>query len=166
MFYFLKLYIYFYLVGSRFNVRVYGILVHNDAVLVSDEYIKKNKITKFPGGGLEFGEGTRECLVREFKEELNLEVRVTEHFFTTDFYVASSFDPNSQVISIYYFVEAEAGDLVFETSTSPHNYQLKEGAQSFRWLPVARLKDTDFTLIIDRKVGELLMKKWSDTLNL
>ena len=44
-----------------FNIRVYGILI-NDAkqVLVSDEYIRGTYITKFPGGGLEFGEGTRD----------------------------------------------------------------------------------------------------------
>ncbi len=88
--------------GKKFNVRVYGILIHDKSVLLSDEYIKKNKITKFPGGGLEFGEGTKDCLVREFKEELNLDIEITEHFYTTDFYVASSFDTNSQVISIYY----------------------------------------------------------------
>jgi 8-oxo-dGTP diphosphatase len=60
----------------RFNVRVYGILIHEENVLVSDEYIKGKFITKFPGGGLEFGEGTLDCVVREFKEELGLDVEV------------------------------------------------------------------------------------------
>src|SRR6476660_4427882 len=119
--------------GKRFNVRVYGLLLHNDAVLVSDEFIKGNRITKFPGGGLEFGEGTRECLAREFMEELKLSVSVTEHFYTTDFYVASSFDSNSQVISIYYMVEP-LEKMTFKTSTALHNYEKKEGAQAFRWI--------------------------------
>lgn len=143
--------------AKHFNVRVYGILIDKSRVLVSDEYIKRNKITKFPGGGLEFGEGTRDCLIREFKEELDLDIDVTEHFYTTDFYVASAFDPNSQVISIYYLVSA-IGETRFVTSENPHNYEKKEGAQSFRWIPLDHLKESDFTLIIDRKVGELLMK--------
>ena len=146
--------------GKNFNVRVYGILIQNDAILVSDEYIKGNKITKFPGGGLEFGEGTRDCLVREFNEELGLNIEVGDHFYTTDFYVTSSFDTKSQVISIYYTVKA-LSDLNFNVSISAHNYENKEGAQSMRWIKFADLKESDFTLIIDRKVAELLIKKFA-----
>ena len=60
------------------NVRVYGILIHENKLLVSDEYIKGMKITKLPGGGLEHGEGTIDCLKREFKEELNLDVEIID----------------------------------------------------------------------------------------
>ncbi len=143
---------------NRFNIRVYGILINNGQLLVSDEYIKKNKITKFPGGGLEFGEGPKDCLIREFREELNLSIEVIEHFYTTDFYVTSSFDTNSQIISIYYVV-CPNEKMDFKVSNSPHNYENKEGAQSLRWIKLSELKDTDFSLIIDRKVGEMLMKR-------
>lgn len=143
--------------AKKFNVRVYGILIENGALLVSDEYIKKNKITKLPGGGLEFGEGTVDCLIREFKEELDLDVEVTGHFYTTDFYVASAFDPSSQVISIYYTVRS-LSPATYKTAEEPHSYEKKEGAQSLRWIKLSDLKDTDFTLIIDRKVGEMLVK--------
>lgn len=137
---------------------MYGILVSENAVLVSDEYIKKNKITKFPGGGLEFGEGTRECLIREFKEELNLDIEISSHFYTTDFFVTSAFDTNSQVISIYYMVKA-LSSMDFAVSTTLHDYEKKEGAQSLRWIPLGKLKESDFTLIIDRKVGEMLSRR-------
>ena len=143
--------------GKNFNVRVYGILIYEKALLVSDEFIKGNKITKLPGGGLEFGEGTRDCLMREFKEELEIDVEVTEHFYTTDFYVSSSFDTNSQVISIYYFVKPVLKPS-FKTSVTAHNYQKNEGAQSFRWIKLNELKESDFTLIIDRRVAEMLLK--------
>ncbi len=141
---------------NRFNIRVYGILINNGQLLVSDEYIKKNKITKFPGGGLEFGEGPKDCLIREFKEELNLSIKVIEHYYTTDFYVNSSFDTNSQIISIYYIV-IPAEKMEFKVSLSPHNYETKEGAQSVRWIKLSELKENDFSLIIDRKVGEMLI---------
>jgi 8-oxo-dGTP diphosphatase len=143
----------------RFNVRVYGLLIHQNAILVSDEFIKGNFITKFPGGGLEFGEGTRECLAREFKEELDLLVTVEAHFYTTDFYVTSSFDTNSQVLSIYYFVSA-AKDFKIAVSESPHNYQKKEGAQAFRWIKMKKLRELDVSLIIDKKVVEMLIKQF------
>jgi 8-oxo-dGTP diphosphatase len=89
------------------SVRVYGILI-NEAkqVLVSDEYIRGNYFTKFPGGGLEVGEGTKDCLKREFKEEMNLNVEIGEHIYTTDFYQQSAFNPEHQIIAIYYYAKA------------------------------------------------------------
>src|SRR5437763_6592014 len=89
-----------------FNIRVYGVLINDqNQVLVSDEFIRGKYYTKFPGGGLEFGEGTRDCLKREFIEEMNLKVEVGEHIYTTDYYQKSAFNPDHQIISIYYFAK-------------------------------------------------------------
>ena len=91
---------------ERFNIRVYGILINDQKqLLVSDEFIRGKYYTKFPGGGLEFGEGTRDCLKREFVEEMNLQVEVLEHLYTTDFFQESAFRPGDQIISIYYLVK-------------------------------------------------------------
>src|ERR687885_436976 len=90
-----------------FSIRVYGIVFNEqNELLVSDEYIRGGYYTKFPGGGLEFGEGTRDCLKREFMEEMNLKVEVGSHLYTTDFFQLSAFHPDHQIISIYYFVKA------------------------------------------------------------
>ncbi len=141
---------------NRFNVRVYGVLIQDDRLLVSDEYIKGNHITKFPGGGLEFGEGTIDCIKREFMEELNFEIGVESHFYTTDFFVASAFAPNNQVISIYYKVKP-AKRITETYSSKAHDYKIKEGAQSFRWISLNKLSSDDLTLIIDKKVAELIL---------
>src|SRR3954470_19670840 len=91
---------------NKFNIRVYGILVDEaKRVLVTDELIKGKPITKFPGGGLEFGEGTIDCIKREFMEETNNAVEVTEHFYTTDYFQVSAYDRTHQIISIYYVVK-------------------------------------------------------------
>ena len=88
--------------ANVFVVRTYGIYLDPlKGLLVSDEHIKGRNITKFPGGGLEFGEGTLECLKREMMEETGCEFQIDEHFYTTDFFVESVFDPTKQVISIY-----------------------------------------------------------------
>ena len=92
---------------QRFTIRVYGILINDQKqVLVSDEFIRGNYYTKFPGGGLELGEGTRDCLKREFKEEMDLEVEVGDHIYTTDYFQVSAFNPEHQIISIYYYAKA------------------------------------------------------------
>lgn len=140
----------------NFNVRVYGILIHENKLLVSDEYIKGMNITKLPGGGLEFGEGTIECVIREFKEELNLDIEVISHFYTTDFFVNSAFSHNNQVISIYYKVKAISKH-EFKVSETVFDFMEKmEGAQSLRWIDMDAISENDFTFIIDKRVGEML----------
>jgi ADP-ribose pyrophosphatase YjhB (NUDIX family) len=79
---------------SQIIVRVYGLLIdEQEQVLVSDEYIRGNYYTKFPGGGLEFGEGLREGLTREFQEEMQLNIEVLDHLYTTDFFQRSALTP-------------------------------------------------------------------------
>ena len=141
-----------------FNVRVYGLLI-NDAneVLISDEQEYGMRFTKFPGGGLEYGEGLIEGLKREFVEECNTEVEVISHFYTTDFFVKSAFN-DSQIISVYYLVKA-VSDLRFVTKTTVFDFD-GEGdiLQAFRWIKLSELRVDDFTFPTDQYVADLLIK--------
>ena len=141
----------------KFNVRVYGILINDrNQLLVSDEYDFGFPHTKFPGGGLEIGEGTRDCLVREFLEECNLKIEVLEHFYTTDFYQKSAFN-DSQIISIYYKVK-NLEDFNFKISEKVFDFEdNSNGQQSLRWIPLEKLKKDDLTLPIDRVVAEMII---------
>jgi 8-oxo-dGTP diphosphatase len=146
-----------------FNVRVYGILIHEGQVLVSDEFIRGHFVTKFPGGGLEFGEGTRDCLKREFMEETGLEVTVGDHLYTTDFFQQSAFRPNDQVFSVYYHVHANQPiSLVTKTTLfdfEPEAIADPNGeAEVFRWIPVDEFTTDSVTLPIDKKVASLLQE--------
>lgn len=139
-----------------FNVRIYGILIENGAILVSDEYHFGQQITKFPGGGLQFGEGTIECLKREFMEELQLEINIISHFYTVDFFQQSAFNKQHQVISIYYLIEkAEPIHAEISSSPSPSVPEIN-GSQSFRWLKKENIHQDAFTFPIDKRVAELL----------
>lgn len=140
---------------ERFNVRVYGLLIENESLLVSDEFIKGMQITKLPGGGLEYGEGTIDCLIREFKEELNLNIEIINHFYTTDFFVNSAFSKTNQIISIYYLVK-RLEPFVFKISDKPFDFELIEGNQSMRWIRLSDLTSDDFTFIIDKKIANLI----------
>jgi 8-oxo-dGTP diphosphatase len=147
-----------------FNIRVYGILSGmNREVLVSDELIRGSQYTKFPGGGLEFGEGTRECLKREFKEEMNLDVQVTDHLYTTDFFQMSAFNPEHQIISIYYRVEAleeirvPLRTKLFDFDEAQMDVYRKTGeTETFRFIPWNLFSVESVTLPIDKVVAALL----------
>ena len=107
---------------ALFNVRIYGLLFdEQQRLLVSDEFIKGNFFTKLPGGGLEIGEGTRECLKREFMEETGIDVTVGEHIYTTDFFQISAFNNIDQIISIYYHV-IPLHPIELETKTHPFDF--------------------------------------------
>jgi 8-oxo-dGTP diphosphatase len=147
-----------------FNLRVYGILIgENNQVLVSDEYIRGGYYTKFPGGGLEFGEGTRDCLKREFMEEMNLNVEVTDHLYTTDYFQMSAFDPTQQIISIYYYVQALEPITVplrlkpfdFDEQQMAH-YNKTGETETFRFINWDEFSDASVTLPIDKVVARLL----------
>jgi 8-oxo-dGTP diphosphatase len=144
-----------------FNVRVYGILIdQHQNVLVSDELIKGKYITKFPGGGLEFGEGTLDAIKREMMEETNMEVEVTGHFYTTDFFQVSAFNPHAQVISIYYLIKA-LSPLNVLIKQKPFDFdEAEEGAISFRQIPLNTISEQQFTFPIDKKVASMLREKF------
>lgn len=146
---------------KRFNIRVYGIAINEkDELLVSDELIRGVQFTKFPGGGLEWGEGTVDCLKREFMEELHQPVEVIEHFYTTDYFQQSAFRHTDQLLSIYYRVRL-LGPVQFEVKTRPFDFPDHMGNQFEvqRWIPVSSLKADDFRWPVDRIVAAKLIEQ-------
>ena len=144
-------------INTRFTIRVYGIILNNEnEILVSDESYMGHLFTKFPGGGLEYGEGTIECLKREMLEETGNSVEVLQHIYTTDFFQESKFHPGMQVISIYYLARfIRQPDL--KVSEKPFDFpESAKRGQSFRWIPLLSVTPKDVTLPIDKKVVEIL----------
>jgi len=137
---------------SRFNVRVYGLFIKDALLLVTQEKIAGKIITKFPGGGLELGESTIDCLKRELTEELRVSVDVTSHFYTTDFFVQSAFD-DSQVISVYYQITSNE-----EIKQIGENEKIVNG---FNWVSLSELDEQLFTFPIDKHVARLLKNNFN-----
>ena len=147
-----------------FNLRVYGILINEEKqVLVSDEFIRGNYITKFPGGGLEFGEGTRDCLQREFMEEMNLKVGIGNHIYTTDYFQLSAFNHEHQIISIYYFAKP-LEEIKITLRTKPFDfdeqqmkvYEATKETETFRFIEWNDFSSASVTLPIDKIVASLI----------
>ncbi len=139
-----------------FNVRVYGLLINeNQEVLISDEQEYGMRFTKFPGGGLEFGEGLTDGLKREFIEECNLPVDIVSHFYTTDFFVKSAFN-ESQVISVYYVVKnLEPVNLVIKAAVFDFDCE-GDVLQAFRWVKLADLNKEELIFPTDAHVARML----------
>jgi 8-oxo-dGTP diphosphatase len=132
-----------------FNIRIYGLLVVENQLMIIREPFAGTIIDKFPGGGLEFGEGTIDCVKREFLEELNLEIEVLEHFYTQDFFLQSRFDAEEQILMIYYKVKAK--DITQMKIIDPE-------IEEIIWKDLNELQKEDVTLETDKWVVEMLLQ--------
>ncbi len=143
---------------NHFNIRVYGLLMNeNNEVLLSDEFRGGVAFTKFPGGGLEFGEGIAEALKREFIEELDLTVMVEDLFYVNDHLQISAFNNQSQLIAFYYFVTSSKLDqLDLESYVVP----LLVNGEKQRWFPINKTLESVLTFPLDKIVSRKLIEKF------
>jgi len=141
-----------------FNIRVYGILVNEaQQVLISDEREYGMEFTKFPGGGLEYGEGLLDGLQREFMEECRLPIEIIRHVHTTDRFFKSAFN-DTQVIGVYYLVRNKAA-LTFRTVDTPFDFASDlEPNQVFRWVSLSELDENQLTFDMDRAAWRVFLQ--------
>lgn len=135
---------------NHFNIRIYGVCIENNCLLITDEIRGGMKMTKLPGGGLEFGEGIHDALVREFEEEMGILVEVGDIFYVNPFLEISGFTPSNQVIAMFYWVKLleRPEDAIF--SDKPFDFEELEGMQKFRWFPLEKLTAEIMTFRTDK----------------
>ncbi len=135
---------------DKLNIRVYATVVKDKKVLTLFEEYAGDHLMKFPGGGLEFGEGILDCLHREFEEELNVKVKIVEHLYTQEDFLVSRFRENEQLVSIYYIVEIiDENDFLI----------MDPCIERTEWIPIDQ-PDNPFPLPIDKIVFEKLKEKF------
>ncbi len=143
---------------KHFNIRVYALLINiKKEILIAEEYHYSTFMRKFPGGGLQFGESTTDCLRRELREELGIEIGNIEHHHTTDIFVQSAFNSNHQVIGIYYATVAP--DNLINKYRENYAQPSTEGEERFRWIALDKISVNDFTFPIDKQAMEIFLNK-------
>lgn len=128
-----------------FNIRVYAVCIQDKKIFTLTEGYAGTVITKLPGGGLEFGEGTIDCLHREFDEELNLKIEIIEHFYTQEDFQKSLINDNKQIFNVYYLVKIlNVADLKIKIPK----------IEKVSWIELS--EKNPFTLPTDKRVFQLL----------
>ena len=97
---------------------------------------------------------------------MDLSVEVGDHLYTTDYYQQSAFNPNDQIISIYYFVKP-AEQILFHlthtkfdfTESQLKIYKEKSEIETFRFVDLKDFSSEDVTLPIDKIVVDLLLER-------
>lgn len=132
-----------------FNIRIYAIAIKDNKIFTLTEGYADTVLTKLPGGGLEFGEGTIECLHREFDEELNLRIKIVDHFYTQEGFHTSLINDNKQIFNVYYLVEI----------LNLEEMEIKiPKIERVSWNDITM--DNPFTLPVDRIVFERIQKQF------
>jgi 8-oxo-dGTP diphosphatase len=90
------------------RIRAAGILVHDGKILLVRHEKNGKSYWLVPGGGVDFGESAEEALVREYKEEVGLDVKVGKLVLVHD-----SIPPNRhrQVLNLYFLVTTASFEL-------------------------------------------------------
>jgi 8-oxo-dGTP diphosphatase len=130
----------------KFNARCYVLIrSKQNRILVMQERWQGVDLNKFPGGGLELGEGLLECIHREIAEEfLSSEKLAYSHFFTPTEYFASRFKPQEQLLLNYFTNSTEADEQ--QWSLIPNDANLL----GMQWLELKAENAQWFTLQSDR----------------
>ena len=68
----------------RPRIRVAGILIEDDKILLIQHHKNNKKYWLIPGGGNDWGETAKEALIREYKEETNMDIEVDEFLFLSE----------------------------------------------------------------------------------
>lgn len=136
---------------KKFNLRVYGLLVRDGKLLVSAEKYVGWDLRKFPGGGVEYGEGVKDALKREWKEELEAEIEIGELFYVTDYFLQSAYRDEDQIISFYYRVYTD--EIVLKNKLEHEVF----------WLELNEEKYTEFSFPQEQMVYEMLREEYSST---
>ena len=144
---------------TGFNIRVYLLLLNEgeDSLLLSDEIVKGEFYTKFPGGGLEYGEGIFDCLHREAREEFGQDVEVLRQFHTSESFERSTFARQEQLVCVYYecrLPRDRNGRRLpgFRIAERPYDFvDYREREESFRWRRLDRIEPQELSLPLDRQ---------------
>ncbi len=87
----------------QIRIRVAGILVKDDRILLVRHEKNGKSYWLLPGGGVEFGETVEQALIREFKEEVGFSIQVGKLVLVND---SIPSDRHRQVLNLYFVVSA------------------------------------------------------------
>ncbi|MBZ4682870.1 MAG: 8-oxo-dGTP diphosphatase [Fusobacteriaceae bacterium] len=102
------------------RVRVAGILVKDDKLLLIQHKKNGKEYWLLPGGGVDFGETMQEALKREFIEETNLNINVNELLF-----ISEAIDPKGEKHIINFFFKVEYVDGILKLAKEKRLVDLK-----------------------------------------
>ena len=138
---------------GRFNFRVCGILLHDHKILAMHD--ERSPYYYLPGGRVHLHESCEEAIVREMKEELNIDIQIIRPlWFNQGFFSEDVTGEQFHEICLYYLLDISNTDLL----TRGNQFVLNENNHQhiFEWLDFDQLKDEYFyPIFLKEKIYDL-----------
>lgn len=99
-----------------FTVRVTGILIEGDKILLVEQKLSDKRNWSLPGGKLERGETIEQGLIREMKEETGLEVEIVRMLYLCD--VAAS---SNKILHVTFLLKRTGGGVELPSNEFDEN---------------------------------------------
>ena len=98
---------------------------------------------------------------------MNLKVEIGNHIYTTDYFQMSAFNPQHQIISIYYFANA-LEEITVPLREKPFDfdndqlkiYEVKKEIETFRFIEWENFSADSVTLPIDKIVASIVKENF------
>jgi 8-oxo-dGTP diphosphatase len=120
--------------GNQLRVRVNGILIQDEKILMVKHLMGNGKILwSVPGGGMDFGQNARNNLIREFSEETGLEVFVENYLFVHEY-----LDPPLHGMEHFFLVKKTGGELIL--GIDPELFLNNQILAEIRWMDINELQ--------------------------
>lgn len=119
---------------DRLRVRVCGLLVEDDAILLAQIHspITESLIWTPPGGELQFGEHLQDCVKREFSEETNLKIKTRNLA-----HINELVEPPYHALEFYFTVSRKEGEP--EIGSDPELSWNQQLLKDLKWIPLDEL---------------------------
>ncbi|MFD1177818.1 NUDIX hydrolase [Paenibacillus puldeungensis] len=124
---------------DKFNFRVVGIVIHNDRILLHTTL--KDDFWTLPGGRVEFQESTDKTLVREIKEELDIDIKIDRLIFINEDFFEYD-DLNYHEIGFYYLFSFPEGHEIVGMNGEFNGIE-DGGRLIFKWFHIQELQNIE-----------------------
>ena len=138
---------------GRFNYRVCGMIIHEGKILAMHD--QRSPYYYLPGGRVQLGETVEEAVLREIREELEIDAKIVRPlWFNQGFFTEDVSGEQFHEICIYFLMDISHTDLL----SKGEQFVLSENNQrhTFEWLAFDRLKDEYFyPIFLKEKIFDL-----------
>lgn len=119
----------------NFIIRVTGVLIEDDKILIVKQKVNDTRNWSLPGGKVERGETLRQALIREMNEETGLDVEIIKQLYICDVEAAEN-----TLLHISFLLKRVKGDIKLPTNELESN-----PISDVIFVPVTELKHYGFS---------------------
>ncbi|MGL4336045.1 MAG: NUDIX hydrolase [Turicibacter sp.] len=124
---------------GRFNYRVAGLLIHNNKLLVMKD--ENSPYYYIPGGRVSLNEPSAEAVIREIKEEVEVDVEINRLVWSVEnFFVEEQSGDKFHELGFYYLLNLKNDSLL----DKGNEFMMTEGGKhrlEFSWKSLEEIKD-------------------------